>query len=80
MRLVRDLRLEIVTIPLLKMEEKTAKVLELMKNHVQKAIVQEMAIGALGPHGHHVMRHARDLRLEIATIPLIRMEEKIAKV
>ena len=61
----RDLRLEIATIPLLRMEEKIVKVQGLMKNHVMEVIVQEMAIGALGQHGQHVMKNAGDLRLEI---------------
>ena len=80
MRRAKDLRPEIATIPVLRMKEKIVMVQGLIKNHVMEAIVQEMVIGALGLLGQHVLKPARDLRLEIATIPLLKMKGKIAKV
>ena len=56
------------------------QILGVIKNHVKEVIVQEMAIGVLGLPGQLVMKPVRDLRLEIATIPLLKMKGKIAKV
>ena len=77
-RTARGLSLEVATIHHHSMGAKIALDQGQMKNIVQVAIVQLMAIGDIGPPGHHVAKTAKDLSPEVATIQHHTMEERIA--